>query len=144
MIVTIPTAIAEPVPNAHPALANIEIKTCSFTLNGPGLRENSLAPNPGIVNLFLGRTAAMKRPMGRVATWTVIWVMMRGSVRQAKNWFKKERRQQETSPKNHILKVHTGRKGSSVLGTVKRTCSIGDISSSSSASFLLGGEASIS
>lgn len=41
---------------------------------------------------------------------------------------------QEIKPKTHIRKVHTGRVGSSVVGTVKRTCSIGDISSSSSLS----------
>ena len=44
-------------------------------------------------------------------------------------------------PNTHILKVHTGSDGSSVLGTVKRTCSIGDSSSSSSCVMgLVGGD----
>ena len=51
-------------------------------------------------------------------------------------------------PRNHIRNVHTGSDGSSLVGTVSRTCSIGDCSSSSmvglSCSLLLGGAASVS
>jgi hypothetical protein len=78
--------------------------------------------------------AAMKRPTGRVATKTVIWVMMRGSVWYAKNWLRKERRAHESRPKVHIRKVHTGRVGSSVLDTVSQTCSTRESSSSSTTS----------
>lgn len=103
-------------------------------LKGPGLTENNIDPNPGILNWVVGRVAAMKRPTGRVATKTVIWVMMRGSVRYAKNWLRKERRAHESRPKVHIRKVHTGRVGSSVLDTVSRTCSTGESLSSSTTS----------
>lgn len=102
-------------------------------LKGPGLKENDLAPKPGSRNLVSGRTAAMKWPMGRVATWTVIWVMTSGSVRKEKNWLKKDNRAHEIKPKNHILNVHTGSVGSSVFVTVSRTSSMGETSSSSPA-----------
>lgn len=46
-----------------------------------------------------------------------------------------ERRAHERRPRNHILKVHTGRVGSSVLVTVRRTCSTGDTSSSSASEY---------
>lgn len=42
-----------------------------------------------------------------------------------------DRRAHDIRPKNHIRKVHTGRVGSSLLVTVSRTCSMGDMSSSS-------------
>jgi hypothetical protein len=106
-------------------------------LKGPGLTENNIDPNPGILNWVVGRVAAMKRPMGRVATTTVIWVMMMGSVRYAKNWLRKERRAHESKPKVHIRKVHTGWVGSSVLDTVSRTSSMGDSSSSSTTSLMV-------
>ena len=57
---------------------------------------------------------------------------MSGSVRYAKNWLRKDKREHETSPRNHIRNVQTGWVGSSVLDTVSRTSSIGDTSSSSS------------
>ena len=79
-MVTIPTAYADPLPNALPALAKMDISTCSLMLNGPGFKENVLDPNPGMVNLVLGNIAAKKWPTGSTATWTVIWVMTRGSV----------------------------------------------------------------
>jgi len=41
-------------------------------------------------------------------------------------------------PKNHIRNVHTGWVGSSVFVTVKRTSSMGEISSSSSSSCFMG------
>ena len=72
----------------------------------------------------------MNRPIGRVATCTVIWLMIKGSFRNEKNWLRNERRAQEISPRNHIRNVHTGRDVSSSLGTVNRTSSIGETSSS--------------
>ena len=56
------------------------MRTCYFMLNAPGFKENLFDPKPGIPNWVLGKTEAMKWPMGSVATWTVIWVMIRGSV----------------------------------------------------------------
>ena len=56
---------------------------------------------------------------------------MSGSVLYAKNWSRNERSAHENKPMNHILKVHTGRLGSSVLVTVSRTSSMGESSSSS-------------
>ena len=56
---------------------------------------------------------------------------------------RKERRAQERRPSVHIRNVHTGSEVSSVVGTVSRTCLIGDCSSSSmvdsSRKLLLGG-----
>lgn len=43
---------------------------------------------------------------------------------------RKERIIQESNPRNHIRKVQTGIEGSSSLETVRRTCSIGEMSSS--------------
>lgn len=55
---------------------------------------------------------------------------------------RKESSAHENRPRNHMRKVHTGSDVSSVLGTVSRTCSTGESSSSSiegsSVSFLLG------
>lgn len=132
MMLTIPTAYDVPAPNAVPALAKMVMRTCSLILNGPGFSEKVRSPNPGIRNLVVGSTFARNRPTGRAATWTVIWVMTSGSVRYAKNWLRKERVQHERMPSNHIRKVHTGREGSSVIGTVRRTSSIGDSSASRS------------
>jgi hypothetical protein len=63
----------------------------------------------------------------------VIWLMTMGSLRYAKNWLTKERSAQEMKPIVHIRNVHTGSVESSVVGTVSRTCSTGDTSSSSAA-----------
>lgn len=71
----------------------------------------------------------MNLPMGSEATRTVICVMMSGSRLYEKNWFRKESRTQDMRPRTHIRNVHTGRAGSSVTGTVRRTCSMGEISS---------------
>ncbi|KAJ0986925.1 hypothetical protein J5N97_005281 [Dioscorea zingiberensis] len=45
--------------------------------------------------------------------------------RNPKNWFKKERIMQDASPKVHARNVSAGNIGSSVIGTVNLTCSIG-------------------
>ncbi|PON59619.1 hypothetical protein PanWU01x14_158310, partial [Parasponia andersonii] len=104
------------------------MSTCSFMLNGPGFSETW--PTPGTRNDAAGRTRSMKWPMGRVATWTEITDMTRGSVRYMKKVLRKERRTQEARTRAHIRKVHTGRVGSSWLDTVSRTSSIGETSSS--------------
>ena len=62
-------------------------------------------------------------------------VMVKGSVLYQKNWFRKDSKMQESVPSTHILKVRTGREGSSVVGTVSATCGIGEFSSSSSSSY---------
>jgi hypothetical protein len=41
-------------------------------LSFKGFGESSLFSKPGMLNLVLGRTLAKNRPVGRVATWTVI------------------------------------------------------------------------
>ena len=58
--------------------------------------------------------------------------MVSGSVLYQKNWFRNERSTHETVPRTHIRKVSTGREGSSVVGTVRATCLIGEFSSSGS------------
>ncbi|PON73570.1 hypothetical protein PanWU01x14_057520, partial [Parasponia andersonii] len=106
------------------------MRTCSLTLNGPGLRVNSQrVPRR---KERLGSLAAMSWPRGTTAIWAEMAVMERGSVRYQKNWLRKESRAHESVPKNHIRKVNTGRVGSSVVGTVRATCSTGEFSSSSS------------
>jgi len=62
-------------------------------------------------------------------------VIVSGSVRYQKNWLRKERRMHERAPNTHIRKVRTGRDGSSVVGTVRATCGMGEFSSVSSPSF---------
>lgn len=56
-----------------------------------------------------------------------------GSFRYQKNWLRKERSAQEAVPRTHMRKVRTGMEGSSVIGTVSATCSIGEFSTSSEA-----------
>lgn len=56
---------------------------------------------------------------------------------------RKERIPHDNKPKNHILKVHTGRFGSSVLGTVSRTSSMGETSLSSASSMVFSGSESL-
>jgi hypothetical protein len=58
---------------------------------------------------------------------------MIGSVRYEKNWLRKLMSTQDSSPSAHIRNVHTGSVGSSPVGTVSRTSSIEDASSSSAA-----------
>lgn len=52
----------------------------------------------------------------------------RGSRRYQKNWLRKERRAQEIVPSVRVRKVKVGREESSVVGTVRATCSIGEFS----------------
>lgn len=85
----------------------------------------------------------MNRPIGRVATWTEIIVMISGSVRYMKKVLRKDSKTQEIMPRNHIRKVHTGNDGSSRVETVNLTCSTGDSSESSSISGGFWGSGSI-
>ncbi|PQQ03246.1 hypothetical protein Pyn_20703 [Prunus yedoensis var. nudiflora] len=55
--------------------------------------------------------------------------MERGSRRYQKNWLRKESRTHERAPSVQVRKVTVGREGSSVTGTVRATCSIGELSS---------------
>ena len=115
-----------------PALAKMVIRTCSFMLNGPGLRVNShgrprkKAPS--------GSAAAMRRPNGSTAICAETAVMVSGSLRYPKKALRKESPAQDTVPSIHIRNVSTGVAGSSPTGTVSATCSIGEESSSSSSS----------
>jgi len=102
-------------------------------LKGPGLRLHAPPPSSaGARNLVRGSARAMKWPTGSDATCTVICVTTSGSVRYEKNWLRKLMSAHDSSPMLHIRNVHTGSDESSVVGTVSRTCSIGDVSSSSS------------
>ncbi|KAJ8620524.1 hypothetical protein MRB53_029053 [Persea americana] len=66
-----------------------------------------------ILKVILGSTVAMKWHMDSAVTCTEIWMVMKGSVREAKNWLRKERSARDISPKNHMLNVYTGRLGTS-------------------------------
>lgn len=54
--------------------------------------------------------------------------MVGGSVRYQKNWFRNDNSTQENVPKTHVLKVSTGKSGSSVMGTIIATCFTGEFS----------------
>ncbi|GER45953.1 LPXTG-motif cell wall anchor domain protein [Striga asiatica] len=128
-MLTIPTAYT---PEA-PVPANRRIKTCSLTLNGPGLRVKDQPVN-GTRKVVVGRNRSMNLPIGRATICTVRADRPIGFWRYAKNWFTDASRTHEVSPRNHVRKVSTGRVGSSVGGTVSRTSSIGWYFSSSPAS----------
>lgn len=53
----------------------------------------------------------------------------RGSRRYQKNWLRKESRTHARAPSVHVRNVTVEREGSSVTGTVRATCSIGEFSS---------------
>lgn len=106
------------------------IKTCSFRLKGPGFSEKDQLVN-GTRIALVGRVAAINFPIGRTRicadtdeTYSWFW-------RYPKNWFTKARTAHEIIPRNHVRKVKAGNEGSSVVGTVSLTCSIGLSSSSS-------------
>lgn len=83
------------------------MRTCSFMLNGPGLK-----------NWDLGMAFSMILPMGILSNWTT-----RGEICMAfrlyqKNWLTKPIRQAKMMARDHIRKVLTGSVGSSVLVAV--------------------------
>lgn len=113
-----------------PALANIVIRTCSFKLKGPGFRENDhLVPGTRIA--FFGKVAANSFPIGSTTIWAGTDVTVRKFWRYSKNWFTNARVAQEIRPRSHVRNVKQGKVGSSVTGTVSRTCSIGESFTSS-------------
>uniref|UniRef100_A0A0E0C3U1 Uncharacterized protein n=1 Tax=Oryza meridionalis TaxID=40149 RepID=A0A0E0C3U1_9ORYZ len=67
-----------------PELAKKEMSTCSFTLNGPGLRVNSNSRAHK-------RRHAMRQPSGTTTICEEMAVMVSGSQRYQKNWLRKER-----------------------------------------------------
>lgn len=112
-----------------PELAKIVIRTCSLTLKGPGFNVNSH-------DFPLKKTRfvifeAMSWPKGTTAIWAEMAVIVRGSVLYQKNWFRNDNRTHERVPNTHIRNVRTGREGSSVVGTVRATCLMGEFSSDS-------------
>jgi len=76
----------------------------------------------------------MSLPSGREIICADTEEMKRGVVLYAKNWLMNARTTHEVSPKVHVLNVSTGCVGSSVIGTVNLTCSIGESSTSSPSS----------
>jgi hypothetical protein len=79
-------------------------------------------------NVLLVMVEAMRWPRGTTAICAQMEVMESGSRRYQKNWLRKERRMQAREPSVHVRKVTAGRVGSSVVGTVSATCSIGEFS----------------
>nr|CAB3466816.1 unnamed protein product [Digitaria exilis] len=106
------------------------MRTCSFTLKGPGLRVNSHArPRKKARS---GSAAAMRRPTGRTVICAETAVMVSGSLRYPKKALRKDSAAQDAVPSTHIRNVSTGVPGSSSTGTVRATCSTGEFSHSSS------------
>lgn len=106
------------------------VSTCSFKLNGPGFNENDQLV-AGILRVFSGRDAAMSFPSGSTTIWAEIDVKDKTFWRYPKNWFKNARKIQARIPKTHVRNVKHGSVGSSVIGTVRRTSSIGESFTSS-------------
>ncbi|WVZ24411.1 hypothetical protein V8G54_002955 [Vigna mungo] len=74
-------------------------------------------------------TAAANRcPAGTTAICADIAVTVSGSLRNPKNWFRKERSTHARVPKIHVRKVKEGSDGSSLTATVSATCSTGEFS----------------
>lgn len=118
-----------------PEFAKMVMSTCSLTLNGPGFKQNSQrVPRKKTLVVIL---EAMSRPNGTTAIWAEMAVIESGSLRYQKNWFRNESSAQDKIPRTHIRNVKTGRVWSSVVGTVRATCSTGEFSSSSSSVWLL-------
>ena len=102
------------------------ISTCSFKLNGPGFSRNShFRP---LKNTFYVKVDAIRWPSGTTAIWAKIDVIVRGSLRYQKNWFRKERSTHARIPRIHVRKVKLGSEGSSLIKTVRAICSIGEFS----------------
>lgn len=109
---------------SEPEFAKMVINTCSLRVNGPGFKEND-HPVPLILMGSVGRYLAMNLPSGRViicAMMEEIWSLF---CRYPKNWFEKARTTHEKKPSVHVRNVRAGMFGSSVVGTVNRTSSIG-------------------
>jgi hypothetical protein len=82
----------------------------------------------------VGSVAAINFPSGSETICAAIEEIDRGFVLNPKNWFTNERIMQHAKPIAHVLNVSAGCVGSSVMGTVSLTCSIGESSTSLSLS----------
>ena len=111
-----------------PELAKMVIRTCSFMLNGPGFNVNS--QRVPLKNTLSVNVAAIRCPIGTTAICADIAVMDSGSFRYQKNWFKKDSSTHERVPSTHMRNVKQGIVGSSPVGTVNATCSMGEFCSS--------------
>uniref|UniRef100_J3MAV5 Uncharacterized protein n=1 Tax=Oryza brachyantha TaxID=4533 RepID=J3MAV5_ORYBR len=101
------------------------MSTCSFTLNGPGLRVNSHAR--ARKKARSGSAAAMRQPSGTTAICAETAVTVSGSLRYQKNWLRKDSAAHDAVPSStHIRNVSAGVPGSSPTGTVSATCSTGE------------------
>jgi energy-converting hydrogenase Eha subunit E len=109
------------------------IRACSFKLNGPGFNVKDQGVK-GTLYIVVGSVAAISFPSGRETICAAIEEIDRGFVLNPKNWFTNERIMQHPKPIVHVLNVNAGCVGSSVIGTVSLTCSIGESSTSLSSS----------
>ena len=117
----------------------IVMSTCSFTVNGPGLRD---MPK----NFTLGISLAHNRPTGKDNSWATIWVLFQFGAkrlnesprtpvtvmegyRKKKNWFIPGSIIDHARPMHHARIVLTGMSGSSVFATAERTSGYGESSS---------------
>jgi energy-converting hydrogenase Eha subunit E len=88
----------------------------------------------GTLYIVVGSVAAINFPSGRETICAGMEEIYRGFVLNPKNWFTNERTMQHVKPIVHVLNVSAGCVGSSVIGTVSLTCSIGESSTSLSSS----------
>jgi hypothetical protein len=101
------------------------IRACSFILNGPGFNVKDHGVK-GTLYIVVGSVAAISFPSGRETICAAIEEIDKGLVLYPKNMFTNERIMQHPKPIAHVLNVSTGCAGSSVIGTVSLTCSIGE------------------
>jgi hypothetical protein len=109
------------------------IRACSFKLNGPGFNVKDQGVK-GTLYIVVGSVAAISFPSGRETICAAIEETDKGLVLYPKNWFTKERIMQHPKPIVHVRNVSADCVGSSVIGTVSLTCSIGESSTSLSLS----------
>jgi hypothetical protein len=108
-----------------PVVARTTARICSLMLNGPGLSVNS-KPIKGTRIRLSGKVAAMNLPIGRDNNVTTTPEIPIGFCRTEKRLSTTERIAQKVRPRVRTRNVKAGMVGSSVFGTVKRTCSIGE------------------
>lgn len=108
-----------------PVVASTTVSTCSLMLYGPGLSVNS-NPNSGTRIRLSGRVAAMNLPIGRDSSVTTTPEIPIGFCRTEKRLSTTDRITQKVRPRVRTRNVKAAMVGSSVVGTVKRTCSIGE------------------
>ena len=91
------------------------------------LIQGEFIPFP-LKNTWEVMVLAMRWPRETTTIWAEMEVMVSGSFLYQKNWFRMERRKQQTVPNTHMRKVRTGIIGLSLIGTVSATCSIKEFS----------------